>query len=186
MYQTQNNNLQIITWNFTMISVRRLHKVRRRFHRAFFRWLHANQSRFLTPQFRVISRTDRFITFTILGLDPILTFGLSTWELGIHVEWKDAYWDSLAYFECWPNVVSEGYICDLCEVEKPKYYISREALWIDHVFEPFLEWVNTELTSFRYLALFGEPGESTCAELVSKTNLDLDLEGGIIRPIWLE
>ena len=98
-----------------MISPHRPHKARRRLHRAFFQWIHDNQSRFLTAPFQTIKRTDRFLAFTIPGLNPALSFGLSTWELGVHVDWQNTWWDALVFFESCPEAVADGYICDLCE-----------------------------------------------------------------------
>lgn len=165
-----------------MISPSHPHRFRRRLHRTFLRWLHDNQSLFITPPFRIIKRTDRFLAFTIPGLNPALSFGLSTWELGVHVEWQNTWWDALVFFESWPEAVSEGYICTFCESDGRITYPSREALWINHDFEPFLEWVNTELTRTRWLALYGKPDHSTWAELVSEPNP----EALVTVPIWLK
>ena len=165
-----------------MISPSHPRKARRRLHRTFFRWLHDNQSRFVTPQFRIIKRTDRFLAFTIPGLNPALSFGLSTWELGVHVEWQNTWWDALVFFESWPEAVSEGYICTLCEPNERTTYPSREALWINDDFEPFLAWVNAELTPTRQLALYGKPNHSTWAELVTEPCPD----ALITMPVWLK
>ena len=156
-------------------------KARRRFHRAFIQWLHDNQSRFLTAPFQIIKRTDNFLVLTIPGLNPALSFGLSTWELGIHVEWQNTRWDSLVFFESLPEAVSDGYICRLYYADERITYPHREALWIDQDFEPFLEWVNTELTPTRWLAL-SEANSSTWAELVSQPNP----EAKTTVPVWFE
>lgn len=131
---------------------------RRRFHRAFFRWLHENQLRFLTAPLRLVKRTDRCMEFSISGLNPVLSFTLTTWELGVHVEWQGVWWDALVFFECCPEAVAcGGYICHLCDSEDRKTYSSREALWIEHDFELFLEWVNTNLAPAQWLALTESP-----------------------------
>lgn len=155
-------------------------KVRRRFHRAFFQWLHKNQYRFLTPPFRLIERTDRYISFTIEGLNPALSFGLSTWELGVHVDWQGSYWDSLIFFETWPISVSGNYLCALCKPEYIETFASREALWFDHTFEPFLEWVNAELTQKHWLTLDCSPKSSTWAHLESEPNP----QSALNVPVW--
>lgn len=165
-----------------MISPRRLHKARRRLHRAFFHWLHDNQSRFITQLFRIIKRTDRFLEFTIPGLNPALSFGLSTWELEVHVHWQNTYWDSLDFFETFPEAVSDGYICRLCKSEGRTTYPSREALWIADVFEPFLEWVNTELIKMHWLVLYGVANESTRARLMIN---EPDPKADFNVPVWL-
>jgi hypothetical protein len=163
-------------------SPRRHPKARRCFHRAFFQWLNANQSRFLTPPFQRIKRTDRLFTFTMPGLNPLLSFGLSTWEIGVHVEYQGVWWDTLIYFESNPKAVADGYLCTLCDAEFQKIYPSREALWIEHDFEPFLDWVNKELTSTRWLALDGALNEATWAKLVDQP----DPESAINFPVWID
>jgi hypothetical protein len=172
-----NNKLRIES---VMIPPIRSHKTRRRLHRTFFRWLHDNQSRFLTPPFRIIKRTDRFLEFTIPGLNPALSFGLSTWELGVHVQWQNTWWDALVFFESLPEAVPNGYICHLCELDGLTIYASREDLWVAHDFEPFLEWVNTELTPTRWLVLNGEADASTSARLANEP----DPESAFNLPVW--
>ena len=83
-----------------MTSSRSPHIARRRFHRAFFQWLHENKSQFLTAPFRLVKRTDRCLEFRIPGFNPIFSFTLTTWELGVHVEWQGVWWDALVFFEC--------------------------------------------------------------------------------------
>ena len=165
-----------------MTPPRRLYKARLRFHRVFFRWIHENQSRFLTAPFHITKRTDGYLAFTIPGLNPVLSFGLSTWELGVHVMWQGTRWDTLVFFESLPKAVSDGYICNLCDSDERTIYPSRETLWINHDFEPFLEWVNTELTPTRWLALHGEVNSCTWAKLINEP----DPEALVTAPIWLE
>jgi hypothetical protein len=44
---------------------------------------------------------------------------------------------------------------------------SREALWTDHLFEPFLKWVNEKLAPARWLGIFRMSDEgATWAELM--------------------
>ena len=157
-------------------------KARRRFHRAFFSWLHNRNSRLQTPVFRLIKCTDRFIEFTIDGLNPALSFGLSTYDLGVHVEWQGESWDWLIFFESCPMRVSEGFVCCLCEDYPLTIYPSREALWIDHVFEPFLKWVNEDLTTQHWLSLDGASGYITSANVGIKP----DPDAVINMPVWME
>ncbi len=63
-----------------------------------------------------------------------------------------------------------GYQCKHCVHEDGKQVMmfpSREALWKDHLFEPFLQWVNEVLAPARWLQLssIGEYG-STWAQLL--------------------
>lgn len=160
----------------------RLPKIRRRFHRAFLKWLTANQSRFVTPPFRIIKRTDRQMRLTIPGLHPALSFDLSDWDLGLIVEWQGIYWDSIIYFEAYPVAIDGGYHCSLCDAEHQKLYASKETLWIEHAFESFLEWVNTELVTARWLAICGGPECGvTWVEFVEQPNQD----AVATVPVWL-
>lgn len=85
------------------------------------------------------------------------------------------------FFECCPEAVADGYICNLCDSEDRKIYSSREALWIEHDFEHFLEWVNANLAPAHWLALHGEPNFSTWAELVNEPHP----EAMVTVPVWL-
>jgi hypothetical protein len=167
--------------DFTLHSHQHTVNVRRRFHRTFFSWLQDNQSRFVTPPFHLINRTDCFMTFNIEDLNPAISFGLSRWELGVHVHWQGVYWDSLIYFESLPKAVAGAYKCNFCELESHKTYHSREELWIDHDFEPFLDWVNTELTQKHWLALSGTADNSTWANLVKEP----DPTSSFNVPVWI-
>lgn len=85
------------------------------------------------------------------------------------------------FFECYPKAVADGDICNLCDSEDRKIYSSREALWIEHDFEHFLEWVNANLAPAHWLALHGEPNFSTWAELVNEPHP----EAMVTVPVWL-
>jgi len=168
-----------------MTSPRHFPKVRSRIHRTFFQWLHDNQSRFLTAPPCLGKRTDRCLGFTIPGLNSVLSFSLTKYELGVHVEWQGEWWDALIFFESCPEAVANGYVCHLCESDSQKtslskIYPSREALWIAHEFEPFLEWVNTKLVPAHWLALYGEANSGTWVKLVSEPNS----EAMITVPVW--
>jgi len=132
-------------------------KARRRYHRAFFQWLHENQSRFLTAPFRIINRTDRIVTFTIPGLNPALSFklsfGSSCCSLFPHVEWQGEWRDTPICFESELAGTPGRYYCGHCHEEGRKTYLSKEAFWIGHDFEPFLEWINTYLTQASWLVI---------------------------------
>jgi hypothetical protein len=81
-----------------------------------------------------------------------------------------------------------GYQCQLClsdHPESPELFPSREALWIDHLFEPFLKWVNEQLAPAHWLQISGSSdGGITCAQLIQEesdqeTNRsDVAAEGG--------
>lgn len=164
---------------------RRPRKARSRIQRAFLRWLHDNHSRFLTAPPQLVKHTDHHLMLTIPGLNPAVSLTL-TWELGFHVTWDGQSWDSLIFFEAYPLLTADGYICHLCQPEGRKTYPNREALWIDHEFEDCLNWVNSELINSRWLALYEGEHQGlnvwmTWARLIDEP----DLEAKVNLPVWV-
>jgi hypothetical protein len=57
-----------------------------------------------------------------------------------------------------------GYFCKLCldyfrdtnpGEEFTKFFASRDGVWINDIFEPFLNWVNNDLANAKWLGLSG-------------------------------
>lgn len=141
--------------------------VRPRIQRAFFRWLAENSQRFAVP-IRISRRTDQRIEITFVGINPILSISLSK-EIWVCVTWENEIWDCLCNFEADPQHVKKGYICKFCDPEMREIFPDREALWRDHLFEPLLEWVNTDLVQASYIRLNSTDGNdkgSTWAKLI--------------------
>jgi len=72
----------------------------------------------------------------------------------VHVEWDGEGFDIV-----WENEVSVkkgagGYYCAQCLPDHAKSYPSREALWIEHVFEPFANWMNHTLARTNFLNFY--------------------------------
>jgi len=65
-----------------------------------------------------------------------------------------------------------------CPPEARRVFVDRPALWGDHLFEPFLEWVNDNLAKAKWLELHGDPGFATWARLLPKDNSAEQLQGG--------
>lgn len=62
-----------------------------------------------------------------------------------------------------------GYQCELCLAEhgsSARTFTSKEALWQDHLFEPFLQWVNKELAPANWLLISGTDDGSTATRLM--------------------
>lgn len=52
--------------------------------------------------------------------------------------------------------MSDGYKCELCVPDDGKsaaQFPTRDALWQDHLFAPFLKWVNEKLAPARWLQI---------------------------------
>ena len=63
-----------------------------------------------------------------------------------------------------PEPVPGGYRCRL-NLDFVEIWPTREAVWRNNLFEPFLWWVNNKLAQSCKLSLYGRPGESTWALL---------------------
>src|SRR5919106_872657 len=85
-------------------------------------------------------------------------------DVGIYIVYQGKTWDMLPDFDVFQRRTPTGhYYCDACTA--PELFPSRAALWIAHSFEPLLAWANDYLQASQWLCLFGEPEDSTWAEL---------------------
>ena len=163
-------------------------RVRPRIQRAFLRWLVKSQSRLAVP-IRITERTDQCLCWSFAGVNPIVHAGLTGWDIWISVDWQGENWDYLDCFDFCPKAVLGGYVCHMCYPEAQKLYPSCEALWRDHTFEPFLEWVNGKLVKAKWIGLYAtEDRGCTWGKLLS----DLSGHGkenageGVIVPLWTD
>ena len=79
--------------------------------------------------------------------------------------------DILEEFDVHEARLADGrYGCRSCLVSKT--YESREALWIEHAFEPLAAWVNNQLTAETIVCFFGSSSHSCWARLATAGNLD--------------
>lgn len=111
--------------------------IRPRLQPAFLDWLRANRQRFAVAP-RVHTRTDRWIRITFAGITPIIAAYVSRDGVGVDVERGGEQFDRLTDLDVALQRGRDGYFCDLCEAAERQYFPTREALWIDHLFEPFL------------------------------------------------
>ena len=108
----------------------------KQFHHAFFQWLNINQSRFTTPAF-VIVGGHRVVRLNMPGLHKALHFALYSRGVAMCYDWQGIHW-TLKTFEAFPVSTDGCYVDGLCLDEIIQIYSSREALWTDCIFEPFL------------------------------------------------
>ena len=152
------------------------HLPRPRNQRAFVSWLAENY-----PRFAVSVRINRITATSVTLIFPdypaCLTVSLCSHSLNVVVDWQGLNWDMLISLDAYIARTVNGYQCQLCivdDTESPQLFPSREALWIDHLYEPFLKWVNEELASARWLEISGfSDGGATWAHLAQA---DSDLE----------
>ena len=145
------------------------HLPRPRIQRAFVHWLNENWTRFAVPV-RLPKISARGVEVNFLSYPDCLNVQLSNHDLAVQVKWQGDSWDRLIDLDVLPCHAPDGYKCRCCYVEHGEsvsIFPSREALWKDHLFEPFLKWVNEELALARWLRVSctGDR-ETTWAQLI--------------------
>lgn len=153
-------------------------KARRKIHRAFYQWYCGIQKEL---PLECVKHRDQFLVMQMPGLNPAISFVLTTWEINVAVEWQNQCWDLLISFEVWLKHTAQGYYCSLCDEYAGAFYPSRVELWRDHLFKPFLDWVNTELRSHQSLFIYGNEHASWAS--LTKINHEND---EIVLPLWVE
>lgn len=153
-------------------------KVRRKIHRAFYQWYCGIQKEL---QLECVKHRDNYLVMQMPGLNSVISFVLTAWEINVAVEWQGQCWDLLIAFDAWPKHASEGYYCSLCDEDSRVFYPNRIELWRDHLFKPFLDWVNNELR--RHQSLFiHENQQATWASLIQGS----DEHDVVILPLWVD
>lgn len=140
---------------------------RPRIQRAFVCWFNENRGRFNTSV-RVGRVSARLVELHFPGYPACLSACLSPDELNVYVTWQGECWDLLSSLEASPFHTAQGWKCRQCVIENAdsaRLFPSRESLWQDHLFEPFLRWVNEELAPARWLQVSRTQG-ATWAELI--------------------
>jgi hypothetical protein len=139
------------------------HKPRPRIQRTFIHWLEKNQSRFMVPV-RIKRITAERVDMDFVGVTQLIGATLYHWggatprcyeEITVPVNWDGTHWDLLLWLDAAPVKSGDGYVCRSCEMERQAVFQDRESLWQDHLFEPFLNWVNTSLAPAKWLELGG-------------------------------
>lgn len=138
---------------------------RLRYQRVFLQWFEHARGRLLVPIHIVPIRKDG-IRFEVAGFSGCLHGTVKNDGISVRVhrqgEMIDYVWDN----DCLVKRVREGFYCGLVMPEFSAFYPTREALWIDHMFEPFLEWMNDVPAKAEVLRLsIGSWG--SCAEFLS-------------------
>ena len=158
-----------------------LNKRAPRFQRAMIRWFLKNHSQFLVPvALKKINAKKVAIVFSEHPDSLCVSFGSS--GLSVHAMWDGCSWDRLLDLDVLPQATRRGYQCKLC-MGWPKSatgpvacFPTREALYQDHVFEPFLKWVNETLACASQMSLYGDPEDCTWAELIDAADDSLERE----------
>ena len=139
---------------------------RPRIQRAFVLWFNEHRKRFVVPV-RLVGCTRNGIKIDMPGFGGAVRGFLNSYAIDVSVTWQGEIIDLLQSFEAMPRRMGNGYRCDLCLPEHVRIFHDRESSWRDLLFEPFLEWVNTEYSAAQRLDLYRIKG-GTWAELVVK------------------
>lgn len=140
---------------------------------SFLRWHDGSKERFAIP-LAGMRRHRRGISVGFALPRGGLSMTLSGDELVLLVDnplSPGDVWDLLMEFDAAPTAVQDGWVCQRCidntDPDKPipRVYPSRDALLRDHVFEPFLAWVNESLAKAEAIGLYEEHG-GTWAKLL--------------------
>ena len=133
---------------------------------SFLAWLNEARGRFARAI--IIERcTDTGVEFSFDVGRSILSGWINDYELVISVDHDGTCWDLIACFEACPERSGAGYVCSDCFPDARTLFASPDALWTDHIFDPFLTWVNEKLAPASAIALIGSEGCSTAAWLIS-------------------
>ena len=76
----------------------------------------------------------------------------------VAVTWHGNCFDLLQDFDIAQQHSPRGYFSTLVLPEYRKYYCTKEALWRNEVFEPYLAWTNERLAPANWLALLDYGG----------------------------
>ena len=139
--------------------------IRPRFQREFFRWIGERNGEFaIRPH--AIKRTDKEVELGFAGLTSCISVQIRPSELSVSVTWDGVFMDYLINFDLMLERGAPGYFCSFCSQAERDYFRTREEAWREHLFEPFLSWVNSQLASAQWLRIFRSGGGSSGASLI--------------------
>ncbi|WNB74533.1 hypothetical protein [Methylomonas koyamae] len=147
----------------------------------FRQWVRNNQSRPHTQPFRAIRNSTGIIKFTIVGLHPAIEFTLGVGVLYVTVHWDHHTWSYITFGPIPLEEDDNNYFRDQVAGKFSRIYPTREPLWNEMIFEPFLEWLNTNLKPAQWLALYCCADGRKSAAFVEQP----DAEAMYILPVWL-
>ncbi len=134
---------------------------------AFDEWISANNGRLAIPM-TVVARASGSIRARFVGVISAIEVVVVRDEIMVSVEHDGGCCDILADFESSPVMVTGGVVCGLCDPDHQEVYQTRQALFVEHVFQPFAEWVETKLVPADAIGLGGSIDEgATWAVLLS-------------------
>jgi hypothetical protein len=147
---------------------------------AFEEWF-AKPNNMLAIPMTVVARAPGSIRLRFIGIIQAIEVLVVRDEIVVIVTHEDICWDILAEFECTPVLVTGGVACGHGDPPDRVVYPRHQALFIDHAFGPFAEWIATSLMRARALGLGGSSDSgSTWAGLLP---VDQTKNYGVIIPL---
>jgi hypothetical protein len=140
-------------------------RCRRSLHNSFCQWYAANEDRFAI-KLELLKHAKSCLEIGFVSINRILVAHLVDNGIRVSVVSQAKYWDTILDLDAIPKRVPAGYVCDLCLAEDRAVFPSLEALWRDHVFEPFLVWVNDELAKAEAISVSGIPDWTGLVRLI--------------------
>jgi len=138
---------------------------------AFTDWLSTAQARCALP-LTMNRRKTGGLDILIHTPRSTLTAVLTDRELMVPLDQEELCWDLLLSLEAAPIEDPEGGMtCTLCPAEDRPVFPSLDALWRDHLFEPFLDWINTKAAPATGLGLYRTAKGSTWASFGQEDEL---------------
>lgn len=105
---------------------------------------------------RPSGRADQRVELSFKGITPAIGAFLTCWELTVFVDWEGRNWDTLLHVDVRPRRRARGgYTCDCRQRKNRRVFPTLDALWRDHLFEPFGAWVNGELAVADAVGFYG-------------------------------
>jgi hypothetical protein len=110
-------------------------------------WLKQNKKRFChLPS--IVKRENEKMLIRFKGLARELECFMSSSGIAVDLKYSQWGWCNIKNFDLKEHTTNgRDYYCEFCLSGMQEFYSSREALWSEHCFEPFLSWVNETFDS---------------------------------------
>lgn len=148
--------------------------------RAFLDWLAAEGAGH-AGRIGIRHCTGRMLMFRFDCGHPFLQGVLRPNGLTVWAQANGVYWDAVLDLDVHPVRRGDAWHCGLC-AEPRLSFLSREALWRDHLFDPLAGWMDRKLAPAEALAFF-KRGGATWAQLVPEAGNFSGVKPAILVPL---
>lgn len=137
---------------------------RTRIQKIFDAWRKENRHRFTYPMYLIGNRRRGHYELSFAGITPEIRLYMAPSNFGIWAYTKTGKkgCDGLVEFDVLEerHPVTRKYYCGFCT--EPDLYDTRRALWVQHSFEPLLEWMNENFQPGKWLCMYGDGDAMHC------------------------